>query len=65
MGLSDPQVREQLSEARWLQYKHESEKQGWSAWERFLHRFKSCPICKKARADRQQGKANGARSDVT
>ena len=46
MGVSDPEVRKKLSEPRWLQYKHESEKQSWPWWKRLIHRFQRCPICK-------------------
>jgi hypothetical protein len=33
MGMSDPEVRKKFSEPRWLQYKHESEKQKLAAVE--------------------------------
>jgi len=46
MGMSDPEVRKKFAEPRWLQYKHESEKQNWSRWKRLIHRFQHCPICK-------------------
>ena len=39
-------VLEKLSEARWLQYRHESEKENWPVWKRFIHRFAHCPICR-------------------
>ena len=46
MGMSDPEARKKLSDARWLQYKHESEKQSWPFWKRLIHRFQRCPLCK-------------------
>jgi hypothetical protein len=46
MGVSDPEVRKKLSESSWVQFKHESEKQGWPWWKRFLHRFERCPTCR-------------------
>ena len=46
MGMSDPEARKKLSEARWLQFKHQAEKQTWPWWKRLIHRFRSCPICK-------------------
>jgi hypothetical protein len=49
MGVSDPEVRKKLSEPRWLQYKHQSDKQIWPWWKRLIHRFQRCPICKPAR----------------
>jgi hypothetical protein len=50
MGVSDPEVRKKLSEPRWLQFKHESEKQNWPWWKRLIHRFQRCPICKPEEA---------------
>ena len=35
------------SEPRWLQYKHEDEKQSWPWWKRLIHRFERCPICRQ------------------
>src|SRR5580704_15482207 len=46
MGMSDPEARKKLSEARWLHFQHESEKQTWPWWTRLLHRFQPCPVCK-------------------
>jgi len=46
MGISDPETRKKLSEPRWLQYKHESEKQRWPYWKRLIHRFQACPFCR-------------------
>jgi hypothetical protein len=43
MGMSDPEVRRKFSEPRWLQYKHESEKQSWPWWKRLIHRFQHLP----------------------
>jgi hypothetical protein len=45
-GVSDPEVRKKISEPRWLQYQHESEKQSWPWWKRLLHRIQHCPICR-------------------
>jgi hypothetical protein len=46
MGMSDPEARKKLSEARWLHFKHQSEKQSWPWWKRLMYRFQSCPACK-------------------
>src|SRR5262249_52051291 len=46
MGISDPEVRKKLAEPRWLQYKHESEKQSWPWWRRLLHHVQACPTCR-------------------
>ncbi len=46
MGMSDPEARKKLSEARYLQFKHQSEKQNWPWWRRMLHRFQPCAICR-------------------
>ena len=53
MGVSDPELRQKLSETRWLQYKHEAEKQNWPRWKRLIHRFQRCPICKPKKANDQ------------
>jgi hypothetical protein len=46
MGISDPDFRKKLAEARRVQYKHLSEKQKWHWWRRMLHRLQQCPICR-------------------
>jgi len=46
MGVSDPELREKLFGRRWQQLQHESEKQSWPRWKRFIHRLQRCPICK-------------------
>jgi hypothetical protein len=46
MGVSDPEIRKKLSEPKWLQFKHESEKQSWPWWKQLIHRIQGCPICK-------------------
>jgi hypothetical protein len=53
MGMSDPEVRKKFSEPRWLQYKHESDKQSWQWWKRLIHRFQRCPICKPEKVKEQ------------
>jgi len=53
MGVSDPEVRKKLSEPRWLQYEHESDKQKWPWWKRLIHRFQRCPICKPEKVREQ------------
>ena len=53
MGMSDPEVRKQFSEPRWIQYQHESEKQSWPWWKRLLHRLRSCPLCRPAKVKEQ------------
>src|SRR5947209_750198 len=45
MGLSDPEVRKRLTEARWQKYIHQVEKLSWPWWKRLLHRLRRCPIC--------------------
>lgn len=45
MGMSDPEARNKLSEARWQQFKHQAEMQSWPLWKRLMHRFEECPIC--------------------
>jgi hypothetical protein len=52
MGVSDPEVRKKLSEPRWLQYKHESEKQSWPWWKRLIHRFQRCPTWQTGESER-------------
>lgn len=54
MGMSDPEARNKLSEARWQQFKHQAEMQNWPWWKRMKHRFEECPICgtEKAKAQR-------------
>jgi len=37
---------EKLSEAMWIQYRHESEKRIWPMWKRLIHRLLRCPICR-------------------
>jgi len=54
MGVSDPEVRKKLSESRWLQYKHESEKQQWPWWKRLRHRFEPCPTCRPEKTTSDQ-----------
>jgi len=51
MGMSDPEARKKLSDARWLQYKHESEKQSWPFWKRLIHRFQNCPLCRPEKVE--------------
>ncbi len=46
MGMSDPEIRKKLSEARFVQYKHVSDKQNWPYWRRLIHLFQRCPICR-------------------
>ena len=46
MGISDPENRKKLSDARWLPFKHQSDKMKWSWWKRLMHHFEPCPICK-------------------
>lgn len=53
MGMSDPEVREKFSEPRWLQFKHETEKQSWPFLRRLIHRFQRCPICKPKKVKEQ------------
>jgi len=50
MGISDPDVRKKLTEARYLQYKHLSETQKWHWWRRLFHRLQPCPICRPEKA---------------
>jgi len=52
VGMSDPEARKKLSEARWLQYKHASEKQNWPWWKRLTHRLLGCPICRSEKKER-------------
>jgi hypothetical protein len=40
------EILRKLSEARWLRYRHECEKQGWPLWKRLIHRLTRCPICR-------------------
>ena len=56
MGMSDPEARKKLSEARWLQFKHQSEKQGWPWWKRLIHRFQTCPMCKPEKLEPVRGR---------
>lgn len=42
---------EKLSEARWIEYRHESEKQNWPMWKRLIHRLSHCPICRPGGAE--------------
>jgi hypothetical protein len=51
MGMSDPEARKKLSDARWLQHKHESEKQSWPFWKRLIHRFQNCPLCRPEKVE--------------
>jgi hypothetical protein len=46
MGMSDPEIRKKLSEARFLQYQHVFDKQNWPFWKRLIHFFQRCPICR-------------------
>lgn len=46
MGMSDPESRKKLSDARWVQFKHQSDKKSWPWWKQLIHRFQRCPICK-------------------
>jgi hypothetical protein len=46
MGISDPENRKKLSDARWLPFKHQAERQSWPWWKRLVHHFEPCPICK-------------------
>jgi hypothetical protein len=50
MGVSDPEVRKKITEARWLQFQHLSETQGWPWWKRLIHRLGGCPICRPEKA---------------
>jgi hypothetical protein len=45
-GVSDPEVRKKLSEARWIQYRHECDKQSGPWWKKLIHRFQPLPICR-------------------
>lgn len=49
MGVSDPEIRNRISEDRWLQYQHLCEKQQWPWWKRLMHRLKRCPLCRPER----------------
>lgn len=40
------EVLQRLSEARWLQFRHEYEKRGWPLWKQLIHRLARCPICR-------------------
>jgi hypothetical protein len=53
MGMSDPEARKKLSDARWLLFKHQSEKQDWPWWKQLIHRFQSCPLCKPEKLQAQ------------
>jgi hypothetical protein len=53
MGISDPDVRKKLTEARYLQYRHLSETQKWHWWRRLFHRLQPCPICRPEKAKGQ------------
>jgi len=53
MGVTDPEVRKKLSEPRWLQYEHESDQQNWPWWQRLIHHFQRCPICKPEKVREQ------------
>ena len=50
MGISGSDFRKKFAEARWLPYKHRSERQKWPWWKRLLHRFQRCPICRSEKA---------------
>lgn len=56
MGISDPDFRKKLADARWLQYKHLSERQKWYWWRRLFHRLQRCPMCKPEKAQDQQSR---------
>jgi len=43
---SNAETLRKLSEARWLRYRHECEKQGWPLWKRLTHRLMRCFICR-------------------
>jgi hypothetical protein len=51
MGISGPDFRKKLAEARWVQYKHLSETQNW--WRRLFHRFQRCPTCRSEKIKNQ------------
>lgn len=57
MGMSDPEARNKLSEARWQQFKHQTEMQSWPLWKRLMHRFEDCPICEAEKAKAQRDAA--------
>ena len=57
MGMSDPEARNKLSEARWLQFKHQAEKQSWPLWKRLMHRLEECEICGSEKAKAQKDAA--------
>jgi hypothetical protein len=46
MGVSDPEIRKKLSDARFVQYKHESDRRNWPWWKRLIHRLQPCSICR-------------------
>ena len=58
MGVSDPDVRNKLSEARWQQYKHETDKQRWFWLRRAIHRLQRCPICRPEDATQHNPQQN-------
>jgi len=45
-GVSDPEVRKKLFGPNWVRLQHESEKQSWPRWKRWLHHLQPCPICR-------------------
>jgi len=63
MGISDPETRKKFSEPRWLQYKHESEKQSWPCWKRLIHRFQPCPFCRPEKVNNSNVKAKSGNRD--
>jgi hypothetical protein len=40
------ELLQKLSEARWAQCRHESERRCWPWWKRLIHRLDRCPICR-------------------
>ena len=63
MGISDPETRKKFSEPRWLQYKHESQKQSWPFWKRLIHRFQTCPFCRPEMVNNNNAKAKSGNRD--
>jgi hypothetical protein len=53
MGLSDPETRKKLSDARWLEAKHAWETQSWPWWRRLVHGLSRCRICSQQKAKEQ------------
>ncbi len=59
MGVSDPEIRKKLSDPRWAQFKHESEKEKWPWWKRLMHRFEKCPTCRPEKTNSPTAGAQG------